>query len=71
MSSQVLTLSGDLALDNGKVGRTQFPSTSQGHVLTSTTRDIASSSSRLDYSHHVFSVHTVAVCPEGLKSSCA
>jgi len=33
MSSQALTLHGDLSLENGTAGRTQFPSISQGHCL--------------------------------------
>lgn len=69
MSSQVLTLGGDMALGNGKVGRTQVPSMSQDHELTQWIQPAPAAGLSSQIKH--FLSMLLAVGPEGLKSSCA
>lgn len=69
MSSQAVTPRGGLALGNGKVGRTQFPSMSQGQELTQWIQPAPAAGLSTQIRH--FLSMLLAVSPEGLKSSCA
>lgn len=66
MSSQALTLGGDLAL--GKVGRTQLPSMSKGHELTQWIQPSPAAGLSTQIRHFLSTL--LPVSPEGLKSSC-